>query len=280
MLGKASFGAAEFESYPVTNGMHVDKLDSRSPNINMTASGDWTGTAQSNRSHLAITLTAQNLGHMMDALGFPGLIDGGQTSADIDAIWPGPPSAFALAKLESGAITLKVAEGRILDVDPGAGRIFGLLSLSEIPRRLSLDFTDFFKSGLSFNSITGTFGLDNGNAYTSNLLIKSPAADIAITGRTGLRAKDYDQQMVVSPHTGATLPLVGAIAAGPVGAAAGLVLQGVLGKPIGKAMGMRYRVGGTWEKPEITQLGRLNPRSKTNEAKAADDVAKPKDGTR
>jgi len=258
MLGKANFGAAQFESYPIAGGMHIDKLESRSPNVNMIASGDWTGTVQDNRTHLLITLTAKSLGHMMDALGFPGLIDGGETKADLDAIWPGPPSGFALSKMETGAITLKVAEGRILDVNPGAGRIFGLLSLSEIPRRLSLDFSDFFRSGLSFNSIEGTFGLDAGNAYTSNLLIKSPAADILITGRTGLRARDYDQQMVVSPHTGATLPIVGAIAAGPVGAAAGLVLQGVLGKPMGKAMGSRYRVSGSWEKPEITLIAKEN----------------------
>jgi len=256
MLGKASFGAAEFESHPTAEGMHIDKLESHSPNVSMTASGDWTGAAQNNRSHLRITLTAQNLGHMMDALGFPGLIDGGQATVEIDAIWPGPPSAFSLAKLETGAITLKVAEGRILEVEPGAGRFFGLFSLSEIPRRLSLDFSDFFRSGLSFNSITGTFGLDKGNAYTSNLLIKSPAADIAISGRTGLRAKDYDQEMVVTPHTGATLPIVGAIAAGPVGAAAGLVLQGVLGKGMGKAMGSHYRVTGSWDKPQITLISR------------------------
>ena len=46
-------------------------------------------------------------------------------------------------------------------------------------------------------------------------VIKVPAADIAISGRTGLRAKDYDQQMLVTPHTSATLPIVGALAAGP-----------------------------------------------------------------
>ncbi|HJT99275.1 MAG TPA: AsmA-like C-terminal region-containing protein, partial [Rhodanobacteraceae bacterium] len=261
MLGKASFGEAEFDSHPTADGMHVDKLESRSPNVTMKASGDWTGSASTNRSHLAIALDAQNLGHMMDALGFPGLIDGGETTANIDAVWPGAPSAFALARLESGTIELKVAEGRILEVEPGAGRFFGLLSLSEIPRRLSLDFSDFFRSGLSFNSIAGTFSLDAGNAYTSDLVIKSPAADIAITGRTGLRAKDYDQEMTVTPHTSATLPLVGAIAAGPVGAAAGLVLQGVLGKPIGKAMGSRYHVTGTWEKPVITLVSRSAPQA-------------------
>jgi uncharacterized protein YhdP len=269
MLGKASFGAAQFESYPSADGMHVDKLESRSPNVNMSASGDWTGSAQNNHSHLVITLTAQNLGHMMDALGFPGLIDGGQTTADIDAIWPGPPSAFALAKLETGAITLKVAEGRILEAKPGVGRIFGLLSLSEIPRRLTLDFSDFFQSGLGFNSITGTFGLDDGNAYTSNLLIKSPAADIAISGRTGLRARDYDQEMLVTPHTGATLPIVGAIAGGPVGAAAGIVLQGVLGKPIGKATGSRYKVSGSWDKPEITLIAKEKAGAANTEPGAA-----------
>jgi uncharacterized protein YhdP len=233
MLGKASFGKAEFESHPIADGMHVDKLESQSPNVTMTATGNWTGTEHDNSSHLIIQLNAQNLGRMMDALGYPGIIDGGQTTADIDAIWPGPPSSFAMAKLQTGAITLKVAEGRILEAKPGVGRIFGLLSLSEIPRRLTLDFSDFFQSGLGFNSITGTFGLDKGNAYTSNLVIKSPAADISVSGRTGLRAKDYDQEMLVSPHASATLPLVGAIAAGPVGAAAGLVLQGVLGKGIG-----------------------------------------------
>jgi uncharacterized protein YhdP len=269
MLGKASFGSAQFESYPSGQGMRVDKLESNSPNVNMSASGDWTGTAQDNRTHLVIALTAQNLGHMMDALGFPGLIDGGQTNGTIDAVWPGPPSAFALSKIETGTITLKVAEGRIPEVHPGAGRIFGLLSLSEIPRRLSLGFSDFFQSGLGFNSITGTFRIENGNAFTDDMLIKSPAADILITGRTGLRTKDYDQDMVVTPHTGATLPIVGAIAGGPVGAAAGLVLQGVLGKGMGRAMGSHYKVSGSWDKPEITLIAKDNSRSRRADDKPA-----------
>lgn len=250
-LGTASFGSALFKSHPVSNGMRIDQLETHSPNVTMTASGDWTGSAKDNRSHMAIKLSAQNLGHMMAALGFPGLIDGGATQATIDASWAGPPSAFALPKLD-GTLGIQVAEGRIPEVEPGAGRIFGLLSLTEIPRRLSLDFSDFFRSGLGFNSITGKFRLADGNAWTDDLTIKSPAADIRVTGRTGLRAKDYDQQMDVVPHAGATLPLVGALAAGPVGAAAGLVVQGILNKPIGKAIAKRYSVTGPWDKPVIT----------------------------
>jgi uncharacterized protein (TIGR02099 family) len=257
-LGSASFGAAQFESTPDPGGMRIDRLAAQSPNISMSASGRWTGAASDSRSQLTIELVAQNLGQMMDALGFPGLIDGGDTRATIDAGFAGPPTAFARAKLD-GTLAIEVGEGRILDVEPGAGRIFGLFSLTEIPRRLSLDFSDFFRSGLAFNSISGRFRLADGNAWTDDLKIESPAADVLVTGRTGLRAKDYDQYMDVTPHAGATLPIVGAIAAGPVGAAAGLVLQGVLGKGIGKATGSRYKVTGSWEKPEITLVSKEAP---------------------
>ncbi|MET0225055.1 MAG: YhdP family protein [Dokdonella sp.] len=258
-LGKASFGSAEFESHPQANGMRIDKLASHSPNVSMNASGDWTGTLKNNRSKLAIELSAQSLGHMMDALGFQGLIDGGVTRATIDATWPGPPSGFALPKLD-GTLAIDVGEGRIPDVNtPSAGRIFGLFSMTEIPRRLSLDFSDFFKSGFSFNSIVGKFRLADGNAYTDGVTIKSPAAEIVVKGRTGLRAKDYDQQMSVRPHAGSTLPIVGAIAAGPVGAAAGLVMQGILNRPLGKVVAMNYSVTGSWEKPKIVLVSREKP---------------------
>jgi uncharacterized protein YhdP len=205
---------------------------------------------------------------MMDALGFSGLIDGGSTKATIDASWFGPPSAFALPKLD-GTLAIDVAEGRILDVEPGAGRIFGLFSLTEIPRRLSLDFSDFFQSGLGFNSIKGTFRLAGGNAYTDGLRIDSPAAEIIVSGRTGLRTRDYDQLMDVRARAGATLPIVGALAAGPVGAAAGLVVQGIFNKPIGKAVARRYKVSGSWDKPQITQL------SRTKAGKGGDAPATP-----
>ncbi|HEU4663363.1 MAG TPA: YhdP family protein [Dokdonella sp.] len=267
-LGKASFGRAQFDSHPIAGGMQIDTLQSHSPNVTMTASGDWTGGAIENRSRMSIQLSAQNLGRMMDALGFAGLIDGGSAKATIDASWFGPPSAFALPKLD-GTLAIDVAEGRILDVEPGAGRIFGLFSLTEIPRRLSLDFSDFFRSGLGFNSIKGTFRLAGGNAYTDGLRIDSPAAEIVVSGRTGLRARDYDQLMDVRARAGATLPIVGALAAGPVGAAAGLVMQGIFNKPIGKAVARRYRVSGSWDKPEITLL------SRSRNSKGAQVVSEP-----
>jgi uncharacterized protein YhdP len=135
---------------------------------------------------------------------------------------------------------------------PGVGRLFGLVSLAELPRRLTLDFGDVFGKGLGFDSINGDFRLADGSATTNNLVIKGPAAQISITGRTGLRAKDYDQYVLVVPHVGNSLPVIGAVVGGPVGAAAGLAVQGLLGHGLNKTIGARYHVTGSWDKPVMT----------------------------
>ena len=42
--------------------------------------------------------------------------------------------------------------------------------------------------------------------------------------------------------------------AGPVGAAAGFAVQGLLGRGLNKAASARYRVTGSWEKPVFTLI--------------------------
>jgi uncharacterized protein YhdP len=153
-------------------------------------------------------------------------------------------------------LKVSVREGRIPDVDPGAGRIFGLFNLGALPRRLALDFGDFFKSGFSFDSIEGLFTLKDGNAFTSDLQVKGPAADIKVNGRTGLKVKDYDQTMDVTPHVGSTFVIGGALVGGPVGAAAGALLQGLLKGAINDVARVRYSVTGSWEKPTITEIAK------------------------
>jgi uncharacterized protein (TIGR02099 family) len=250
-LGQSAFGKTTVESYPVATGTHFEQVSTQSSNVEMRAHGDWLGRPGTDRSTFSIDLSARNLGHMLDAFGYAGVVDDGQTVAHMQGSWAGAPSTFALARLD-GTLSVTVKGGRIPEANPGAGRIFGLFNLASLPRRLTLDFGDFFKSGFSFDSIDATFTLKDGNAFTSDLTVKGPAADIAVKGRTGLKAKDYDQTMEITPHVGGTFVLGGALVAGPVGAAAGALLQGVF-KNVTRN---RYSVTGSWEKPTMTLLAR------------------------
>ncbi|MGH8041065.1 MAG: YhdP family protein [Rudaea sp.] len=269
-LGDSHFGNTTVESYPVAGGTHFEQVTTHSKNVEMRAHGDWTGRPGSDVSTFSVDFSAQNLGRMLDTFGYAGVVDGGATVAHIQGSWPGSPSTFALARLD-GTLKVSVQEGRIPDADPGAGRIFGLFNLSAIPRRLSLDFGDFFKSGFSFDSIDGTFTLKDGNARTQGLQVKGPAADIVIEGRAGLKAHDYDQTMVVTPHVGGAFMIGGAVVGGPVGAAAGAVLQGVFKKALNNVTRVRYSVTGSWEKPVITEIAKETVKA----ARAPKDAAAP-----
>ena len=254
-LGDATFGDTTIESYPIAGGTHFEQVATHSDNLEMRAHGDWTGRPGSDVSRFAIDFTARNLGRMLDAFGYAGVVDGGQTVAHIEGSWNGSPSSFALARLD-GTLKVSVQQGRIPEANTGAGRIFGLFNLGALPRRLTLDFGDLFKSGFSFDSISGLFTLKDGNASTSGLEVKGPTADIRVSGRTGLKGKDYDQVMDVTPHVGGTLAVGGAIVGGPIGAAAGALLQGIFRNQINQATRIRYSVTGSWEKPTITQLSK------------------------
>jgi uncharacterized protein (TIGR02099 family) len=254
-LGTAQLGSARIETVPIAGGLRVEQLDTSSPVIEVRARGDWTLVEGSERSRFGVTFSAENLGRMLDALGFAGVVDGGQTIVQLDGSWQGSPAQFGLSRID-GTLVAKVGQGRILDVNPGAGRLLGLVSLQQIPRRLSLDFSDFFRSGMSFDSIEGQFELRTGDAFTTDLVVRGPSADIAVSGRTGLSARDYDQELQVTPKVGSVLPVVGALALGPVGAAAGLVAQGVLRNPLDSMTRARYRVTGSWEKPQIDLIAR------------------------
>ena len=252
-FGDAKLGEARLETWPTAQGMHIDQLRALSSSVQIAGSGDWNGTPSNSHTHMHISFAADDLGKMLTAFGYNGLVNGGKTSDQLDASWPGPPSAFSLANA-SGTLAIDVSDGRIPEVTPGMGRLFGLVSLAELPRRLTLDFGDVFGKGLGFDSIKGDFQLADGSATTSNLVIKGPAAQISITGRTGLRAKDYDQYVQVVPHIGNSLPVIGAVVAGPVGVAAGLAVQGLLGHGLNKLASARYRyhVTGSWDKPVMT----------------------------
>src|SRR5690606_19130865 len=121
-----------------------------------------------------------------------GGIDADDGRIETSLAWHASPIAMKYGLLE-GTVSFSLEDGSLREVSPGAGRLIGLLSLSALPRRLFLDFSDFFGEGLSFDSLKGDFLLTEGNAYTTNVRLEGPSVSALLVGRTGLAARDYDQ---------------------------------------------------------------------------------------
>jgi uncharacterized protein YhdP len=160
-----------------------------------------------------------------------------------------------LASLD-GTLHLDAREGQLTEVEPGAGRVLGLLSIARLPQRLTLDFHDFFSKGFAFNTLKGDIALGSGQARTDNLRIDGPAAEIKISGVADMRNETYDQTVDVFPKAGNLLTAVGAIAGGPVGAAIGAAANMVLKKPLGQLAAKTYHVSGPWKQPKVEVVTR------------------------
>jgi uncharacterized protein YhdP len=111
-------------------------------------------------------------------------------------------------------------------------------------------------TGFDFDEATGTFEMENGTAHTDNVELSSSAANISLVGSTNLVTRQYDQVMTVRPGLGNTLPIIGALAGGPGGAAAGLALQGLLQKQLGEASQVQYTIRGSWDEPVIEPVSK------------------------
>ncbi len=249
-------GETRIEGYPVKNGFHIESIQAQSPSLTLSARGDWLRDDAGERSDFNIHITSESLGTVLEAMDISSAMQGGQTLIHFDAWWQGPPAAFALERL-NGEMDLSVIQGNILTADPGAGRMLGLLSLSELPRRLAMDFRDVFEEGFHFDEAKGTIKLENGTGYTDDLVLKSTAAEISIIGSTDLVAQTFDYEFVVRPGVSKTLPVIGAIAGGPVGAAAGLALQALLRDALGEAAEAVYRIRGPWTDPLVERVEKL-----------------------
>src|SRR5699024_6758239 len=128
-----------------------------------------------------------------------------------------------------------------------------------LPRRLSLDFRDFFDRGYAFNRIQGDIAVVSGQARSDNLMMDGPAATIHISGQADLRAQTYGQTIVVLPKSGNVLTAGGAIAGGRVGAAVGAMANAVLRKPLSELGSTTYRVTGPWQEPQVEVVRRVLP---------------------
>ena len=241
-------GETRIEAYPTSAGFHFEKVDAASDQITVQASGDWSLRDNQQRSDFKIHMTSESLGDFLETMEISSSMSGGQTVVEFNAWWPGSPAAFALSRL-NGEIEFTVIQGNIADASAGPGRLLGLLSIQSLPKRLSLDFRDVFDSGFSFDQANGSFIMENGLARTNDVVLESSAALISLSGSTNLVDQQYDQLLTVRPGLGNTLPLIGAIAGGPVGAAAGLALQGILQEQLGDVSQVQYTITGSWEEP-------------------------------
>ncbi len=255
-IGDRHLGQLQIDIERTDRGLESSNLKTRDDTFTITGKAGWiidTYEESGQRTFIEAHLNSTNAQQTSQRLNYGLGIVSEEMIVDLNVDWPGGPRKDFMGLL-NGDVNVKVGSGELEDVDPGAGRVFGLMSFAALPRRLALDFRDVFNSGFSFDGITGSFRLVNGEAFTCDLTLRGTSADVGIIGRAGLEARDYDQSVIVSANVGNTLPVVGVLLGGPQVAAALLVFSQIFKKPL-KDMGqVYYAVQGSWDEPTVDKV--------------------------
>ncbi len=255
LRGKA-LGALTLQAVNRGDTWRIDHLALVNADARFTADGQWRnapGALTPSATSLDFKLEASDVGNLLERLGYANAVRRGSAKLAGKIGWSGAPTSIDFPSLE-GNMTVSASNGQFNKLEPGVGRLLGILSLQSLPRRITLDFRDIFSEGFAFDSISGSIDAKRGRLETRDLQIQGPAAKILMRGGADLVAETQDLRVRVQPSIGESVA-VGTALVNPLVGVATLLAQKLLRDPLDQIFSYEYAVSGSWSDPKVERVG-------------------------
>ena len=248
-------GRLELYATPEGGDWRIDRLRIVNPEGTLAAEGLWQNTLAQPRTQVSLRLEAGDAGKLLIRFGYPEGVRRGSAKLEGVLSWNGAPYDFDYPTL-SGNLLLEAARGQFLKLEPGIGKLLGILSLQALPRRITLDFRDIFSEGFAFDEIVGAVKIARGIAGTEALRILGPSGRVVMSGEVDLAQETQKLRVRVSPHISDGVSIAGALVGGPIAGVAAFIAQKVLKDPLDQIASYEYSVTGTWAEPNVVRVER------------------------
>jgi uncharacterized protein (TIGR02099 family) len=248
-LGTVRVAAENREGYWNT------RVDVKNDDGILEANGHWRRNTSQADTRVEFKFDAKNLDKLLARIGYPDTVRRGSASLAGNLSWNGTPFTIDYPSL-AGNLKLEAAGGQFVKLEPGVGRLLGILSLQSLPRRITLDFRDVFSEGFAFDAIGGQFSVARGVMATSDLQIRGPSAKVLMSGNVNLGAESQDLKVRVQPAVGESIA-VGTMIANPVAGAVVWAAQKLFKDPLDQAFAFEYGVTGSWADPKVEKLSQM-----------------------
>jgi uncharacterized protein (TIGR02099 family) len=253
-LGASNFGRWNMTLRQVEGLTRIHVKDSLMKHLAIKGDIDWRKDTQGHSTHLnLLRIQSENLGDSQRAFRKVASIEAKNTKVDVDLTWQGSPAGFNYNTL-NGLAKVSLKKGLLISDNTGALKAFGVLNFNSIGRRLQLDFSDLYESGVVFDILKTRMAFENGVAtFVDPLLIDGPSAKFQSNGTVNFNTDEINQKLVVTFPITSSLPLVAVLAGfAPQIAGAIYVTEKLIGEELEQFTSASYTVSGTIEDPEMT----------------------------
>lgn len=240
----------------------LEQIGLKSPDVEINGSGEWQPAGLNAGTRLDFKLHSTDAGATLARIGYPDMLRSGVADFEGSARWRASPVSLDFGSL-NGRVRLDASNGQFREMEPGAGRLLGILSLQSLPRRITLDFNDVFSAGFAFDRISGGMDIVDGVLHTNDLEVRGPAARVFIGGSTDLGRETHTLHFKIQPTLSETVAvgvIVGQAAVGvlnPAVGAAAYLAQKLLRDPVEKIFSYEYSMTGSWADPKVEKVGGL-----------------------
>ncbi len=244
-------GSVHWGSSPVPNGIMIQQFILTSTPIQINAGGEV--QTMDGQDHIQVSghFNTKNYGQVLQELGYPGVLRGGSGPIDLNLSWLGGLH-IDYATL-NGTMKFDISNGTFLQINTGFAKIFGLFSLESIIDTLSFNFQKVFGSGLSFDTLSGSYAVVNGVATTDNFRMNGSALNMSMKGEIDLVHETINQKITVMPQLGAGIAVAAGIVATPIAGVAAWFADKILTNTLFKNMGVVMSVTGPLSNPKVGQ---------------------------
>ena len=262
-IGNTNYGRWNMMVEPLAQGVKFKNIDGFIKELAVKGSVHWIKPTLSiaKQAHLGkkefteinLALSSRNLAGIQAAWRSKPAVEAKRSNVNLNVNWPASPASFDIKKAK-GDMAIHLKDGRFLEAgEASALSAFGILNFSSIGRRLRLDFTDVYESGLHFDDVKGKATIEDGLiTIVDTLNVDGPSAKFSASGTVNTLNKELDQELAVTFPLSSTLPFV-AILAGfaPPVAASLFVGERLVGDEIERFTSATYKLTGSWDEPSL-----------------------------
>jgi uncharacterized protein YhdP len=213
----------------------------------------WRGEGDTQQTQLSGTLLFEDFGEVLARYNYDQIIETESGRLDLDLQWPGAPWEYSLATTRGG-LNIDVAGGRFLKTSgaaEGTLRVVSIFNLADFVRRLSLDLSYVFESGIPFDSINGELEFQSGIIQVPQLAVVGRSSRFQFVGTADVPDETVEGELVATLPIASNLPWVAALIAGLPAAAAVYVVSKLFTRQMDRFSSAVYHVEGPWNEPEV-----------------------------
>ncbi len=248
-----NLGKLELKASAQSKEWKLERLKLVNDDGKLEASGKWNPASSGEATQVELRLEVREAGAYLARMGMPDAVKAAPTKLSGTLAWNGPPNDLDYASL-SGKLKLEVGKGQFTKIEPGIGKLLGVLSLQALPRRLTLDFGDIFSSGFAFDGLNGDIQIERGVMSTDKLLLDGPSAKVEIRGSANIGAETQDLRVKVFPSLATSAAITAGLAVNPVAGGVTWLLSTMLKNPLDRLFSYEYHVTGAWSDPQVSNV--------------------------